>query len=50
MHLEPSNKEDDLKTLFDVLGKNNDTIYDISDEQIQFILKTVVENIYKKQQ
>lgn len=45
LHLEPSNKEDDLKTLFDVLGKNNDTIYDISDEQIQFILKTVVENI-----
>lgn len=26
---------------------NNDTIYDISDEQIQFILKTVVENISK---
>ena len=45
LHLEPSNKEDDLKNLFDVLGKNNDTIYDISDEQIQFILKTVVENI-----
>lgn len=45
LHLEPSNKEDDLKILFDVLGKNNDTIYNISDEQIQFILKTVVENI-----
>lgn len=46
LHLEPSNKEEDLKILFDILGKNNDT-YDISEEQIQFILKTVVENISK---
>ena len=30
-----------------MLSKNNDTTYDISDEQIQFILKTVVENISK---
>ena len=45
LHLEPSNKEDDLKTLFDMIDKNNDTTYDISDEQIQFILKTAVENI-----
>ena len=45
LHLEPSNKEEDLKILFDILGKNNDTVYDISEEQIQFILKTVVENI-----
>lgn len=44
LHLEPSNKEEDLKILFDILGKNNDTVYDISEEQIQFILKTVVEN------
>lgn len=47
LHLEPSNKEEDLKILFDILGKNNDTVYDISEEQIQFILKTVVENISK---
>ena len=40
-------KEEDLKILFDILGKNNDTVYDISEEQIQFILKTVVENISK---
>ena len=30
-----------------MLSKNNDSTYDISDEQIQFILKTVVENISK---
>lgn len=47
LHLEPSNKEEDLKILFNMLSKNNDTTYDISDEQIQFILKTVVENISK---
>lgn len=47
LHLESSNKEEDLKILFDILGKNNDTVYDISEEQIQFILKTVVENISK---
>lgn len=47
LHLEASNKEEDLKILFDILGKNNDTVYDISEEQIQFILKTVVENISK---
>ena len=47
LHLEPSNKEEDLKILFNMLSKNNDTIYDISDEQIQFILKIVVENISK---
>ena len=47
LHLEPSNKEEDLKILFDILGKNNDTVYDISEEQIQFILKTVVGNISK---
>lgn len=47
LHLEPSNKEEDLKILFDILGKNNDTVYDISEEQIQFILKTVVDNISK---
>lgn len=47
LHLEPSNKEEDLKILFDILGKNNDTVYDISEEQIRFILKTVVENISK---
>lgn len=47
LHLEPSNKEEDLKILFNMLSKNNDTTYDISDEQIQFILKTVVENIFK---
>ena len=46
LHLEASNKEEDLKILFDILGKNNDTVYDIS-EEIQFILKTVVENISK---
>ena len=28
-----------------MLGKNNDTVYDINEEQIQFILETVVENI-----
>ncbi|NUO22138.1 type II CRISPR RNA-guided endonuclease Cas9 [Faecalibacillus sp. H12] len=47
LHLESSNKEEDLKILFDILGKNNDTVYDFSEEQIQFILKTVVENISK---
>lgn len=47
LHLEPSNKEEDLKILFNMFSKNNDTTYDISDEQIQFILKTVVENISK---
>lgn len=47
LHLEPSNKEEDLKILFNMLSKNNDTTYDISDEQIQFILKIVVENISK---
>lgn len=47
LHLEPSNKEEDLKILFNMLSKNNDTTYDISDEQIQFILKTDVENISK---
>lgn len=47
LHLESSNKEEDLKILFDILGKNNDAVYDISEEQIQFILKTVVENISK---
>ena len=47
LHLEPSNKEEDLKILFNMLSKNNDTTYDISDEQIQFILKSVVENISK---
>lgn len=47
LHLEPSNKEEDLKILFNMLSKNNDTTYDISGEQIQFILKTVVENISK---
>lgn len=45
LHLEPSNKEEDFKILFDMLGKNNDTVYDINEEQIQFILETVVENI-----
>ena len=47
LHLESSNKEEDLKILFDILRKNNDTVYDFSEEQIQFILKTVVENISK---
>ena len=45
LHLEPSNKEEDLKDLFEKLGKENDTTFSIDDEQIKFILQTVVENI-----
>ena len=45
LHLEPSNKEEDLKILFDILGKNNDTVYYNDSIQITLNKKNKVKKV-----